>query len=153
MHDESREVVKFLKFISKIQKGEKINIYGMFTQSEGIVTSFSRTFINRDNRQNTLNFIEKNINNGISLIDKYIESKNINFDYVMVAAFPSNQSKIYDYNRVIKDLNGLTKKEFIEILSKNFVVNFQNKPFRPGLKNQFGMYHENKWYSLDFKIH
>ena len=77
MHDESREVVKFLKFLSKIQKGEKINIYGMFTQSEGIVTSFSRTFINRDNRQNTLNFIEKNINNGISLIDKYIESKNL----------------------------------------------------------------------------
>ena len=34
----------------------------------------------------------------------------------MIAAFPSNQSKIYDYNRVIKDLNGLTEKEFIEIL-------------------------------------
>ena len=69
----------------------------------------------------------------------------------MIAAFPYYQSKIYDYNRVIKDLNGLTEKEFIEILSKNFEVNLQDKPFRPSLKNQFGMYHENKWYSLGFK--
>ena len=38
------------------------------------------------------------------------------------------------------------------MLSKNFKVNIQNKPFRPGLKNQFGMYHENQWYSLDFKV-
>ena len=51
----------------------------------------------------------------------------------------------------VKDLNHLTENEFIEIISKNFEVNFQNKPFRPCLKNQFGMYHENKWYSLDFK--
>ena len=88
----------------------------------------------------------------MDLISNMYKSKNKNFDYVMVAAFPSNQSKIYDYNRVVKDLNGLTENKFIENLSKNFKVNFQNKPFRPCLKNQFGMYHENKWYSLDFKI-
>ena len=87
----------------------------------------------------------------MNLISDVYKSKNKNFDHVMIAAFPSNQSKIYDYNRVIKDLNGLTEKEFIEILSKNFEVNLQDKPFRPSLKNQFGMYHENKWYSLGFK--
>ena len=36
----------------------------------------------------------------------------------MIAAFPSDESKIFDYNRVIKDLNGHTKDEFVNILSK-----------------------------------
>ena len=76
---------------------------------------------------------------------------NKKFDHVMIAAFPSNQSKIYDYNRVIKDLNGLTEKEFINLVSKNFEINNQDKPFKPIKKNQFGMYHESKWYSLEFK--
>ena len=40
----------------------------------------------------------------------------------MIAAFPTDQSKIYDYNRVIKDLNGLSKNNFLEILSKDFDI-------------------------------
>ena len=48
----------------------------------------------------------------------YINQKNPSNKKFMIAAFPSNESKIFDYNRVIKDLNGLTKNEFINIFIK-----------------------------------
>tara|TARA_B100001250_G_scaffold334833_1_gene300861 strand:- start:144 stop:1349 length:1206 start_codon:yes stop_codon:yes gene_type:complete len=70
---------------------------------------------------------------------------------LMIAAFPSNQTKIFDYNRVIKDLNGFSKNEFLKILSNDFNIVKSDKPFKPSKKNQFGMYHEKKWYVLDFK--
>ncbi len=69
---------------------------------------------------------------------------------LMVAAFPSNQTKIFDYNRVVKDLNGLSPNEFIKILSNNFNIKKSYKPYKPAKKNQFGMYHEKQWYVLDF---
>ena len=68
----------------------------------------------------------------------------------MIAAFPSDQTKIFDYNRVIKDLNGLSKNEFIQILSNDFNITKSDEPFKPKRKNQFGMYHESQWYVLDF---
>ena len=68
----------------------------------------------------------------------------------MIAAFPSNESKIFDYNRVIKDLNGFSKNEFIKILSNDFKVKKKNYPYKPTKKNEFGMYHENQWYALKF---
>jgi len=72
------------------------------------------------------------------------------FNHVMVAAFPAYQSKIYDYNRVIRDLNGLDKKQFLKLLSNDFIIKKQSSSFKPRKKNQFGMYHENEWYSLEF---
>ena len=69
---------------------------------------------------------------------------------IMIASFPSNESKIFDYNRVIKDLNGLTKNKFLEILSKNFKISISNKPIKPSKRYEFGMYHEGQWYSLKF---
>ncbi|MBS57091.1 MAG: hypothetical protein CMP16_04380 [Rickettsiales bacterium] len=86
----------------------------------------------------------------MNIISKKYHSQNKENVNVMIAAFPSNQSKIFDYNRVIKDLNGLSQNQFIELLSKNFKVILQEKSFKPFKKNQFGMYHENQWYSLDF---
>ena len=83
------------------------------------------------------------------IADKY-KLKNKMFEHVMIAAFPANKSKIYDYNRVIKDLNGLEEQKFLELLSNDFNIKNEDKPFRPIRKNQFGMYHEKKWYSLDF---
>ena len=82
---------------------------------------------------------------------QHIEKNNPLNNKLMIAAFPSDECKIFDYNRVIKDLNGLSKDDFIQILSKDFYINIQNKPFKPNKKNEFGMYHENKWYSLKFK--
>ena len=68
----------------------------------------------------------------------------------MIAAFPSNESKIFDYNRVVKDLNSLSKDEFIKILSNDFKVEKKKYSYKPTRKNEFGMYHESQWYSLEF---
>ena len=69
----------------------------------------------------------------------------------MIAAFPLNEVKIFDYNRIIKNLNGLSKKNFINLLSVDFKITSKNKPYKPTKKLEFGMYHEKKWYSLEFK--
>ena len=87
----------------------------------------------------------------MTIIADMYKLNNKNFDNVMIAAFPSNKSKIYDYNRVVKDLNGLTEKQFLELLSNDFIINKKNLAFKPTKKNEFGMYHEKKWYSLEFK--
>ncbi len=87
----------------------------------------------------------------MNLISKNYQKKNEVLDHVMVAIFPSNESKIYDYNRVIKDLNGNDEDQFLNLISKNFEIKVQHKGFKPKKKNEFGMYHENKWYSLNFK--
>ncbi len=87
----------------------------------------------------------------MTIISDIYKSNNKKLEHVMIAAFPASQSKIYDYNRVVKDLNGLDEKEFIKLLSKHFNINIEKKSFKPIKKNQFGMYHENKWYSLEFK--
>jgi len=72
-------------------------------------------------------------------------------DKFMIAAFPSNECKIFDYNRVIKDLNGLSTDQFIKTLSQDFKVMQVDKPHKPTHKNQFGMYHNNQWYALGFE--
>ena len=81
---------------------------------------------------------------------EYISKKKPPNEKFMVAAFPSNESKIFDYNRVIKDLNGFSKDEFIEILSKDFNLEKKNSSYKPTKKNEFGMYHEGQWYALEF---
>jgi uncharacterized protein (DUF1015 family) len=68
----------------------------------------------------------------------------------MIAAFPTNQSQIFDYNRVIKDLNGLSEKVFLEKLKKNFEISISSVPYKPSSKNFFGMYHHGNWYCLKF---
>ena len=50
-------------------------------------------------------------------------NKNILQEDFMIAAFPSDEAKIFDYNRVVKDLNGLSKEKFLEVLSENFEIN------------------------------
>ncbi len=81
---------------------------------------------------------------------QFINEKNPRNTKFMIAAFPSNESKIFDYNRVVKDLNGLSKNDFIEILSKDFIVKKKDTPYKPNRKNIFGMYHQGQWYSLEF---
>tara|TARA_Y100001970_G_C14068076_1_gene767824 strand:- start:76 stop:543 length:468 start_codon:yes stop_codon:yes gene_type:complete len=71
---ENEDIISKLKFLSRVQKGEKINVKGMFIQSDNIQTTLSRTLWNTDSRQNTLVFIETTINNSVSLIDTYLRS-------------------------------------------------------------------------------
>ena len=71
---------------------------------------------------------------------EYICKKNPSNEKFMIAAFPSDESKIFDYNRVIKDLNGLSKDEFVNILSNDFKITKKDSAFKPSKKNNFGMY-------------
>ena len=74
------------------------------------------------------------------------------FNYFMAVIFPDNQLKIMDYNRVVKDLNGLTPDELLAKLEKNFVVEEKwADEYRPNALHNFSMYLDGKWYSLTAK--
>lgn len=69
--ESDKEVISRLKFIGKVQKGEKINVKYMFVQPEGIATRISRTLIHQDNRSNTLNFLRGTIARTFEIISTY----------------------------------------------------------------------------------
>lgn len=69
----------------------------------------------------------------------------------LTTLFPSDQLHIMDYNRVVKDLNGLEKATFIEKLSDSFIVEKAEKAFSPSNLHQLGLYIGKQWYSLTAK--
>ena len=74
------------------------------------------------------------------------------YNYFMAVHFPSDQLKIIDYNRTIKDLNGLSPKEFLKRLECGFVIAEKGtKTYKPKKLHNFSMYLEGKWYSLTAK--
>ena len=74
------------------------------------------------------------------------------YNYFMAVCFPANQLTIIDYNRVVKDLNGMTPEEFLTRLEKNFDVEEKGtKPYRPVALHNFSLYLDGKWYSLTAK--
>ena len=74
------------------------------------------------------------------------------YNYFMAVCFPESQLKILDYNRVVKDLNGLSTSEFLKELEENFVVKEEGcKTYHPSHLHNFSMYLEGKWYSLEAK--
>jgi uncharacterized protein (DUF1015 family) len=74
------------------------------------------------------------------------------YNYFLAVHFPDNQLRIIDYNRVIRDLNGLPPAEFISKLEKGFIVEEKGeKIFKPDRLHTFSMYLEGKWYSLTAK--
>ena len=71
------------------------------------------------------------------------------YNYFMTVAFPDSQLKIIDYNRVVKDLNGLTPEQLLEALAEDFEVKEEGAEiYKPGRLHEFSMYLEGKWYSL-----
>ncbi|MBE0391626.1 DUF1015 domain-containing protein [Flavobacterium sp. PL002] len=63
-----------------------------------------------------------------------------------------NNIKIYEFNRLVKDLNGLSKLDFITALNTNFIVeNKYQQPYQPAAKHEFGMYLDHEFYSLKLK--
>jgi uncharacterized protein (DUF1015 family) len=72
-------------------------------------------------------------------------------DYFLTTLFPSNQLYIMDYNRVVKDLNGLTTEEFVKKVNEKFTVDKINEALAPATLHQFGMYLNNQWYKLTAK--
>ncbi|MEI6050987.1 MAG: DUF1015 family protein [Bacteroidota bacterium] len=74
------------------------------------------------------------------------------YNFFLAVHFPDNQLKILDYNRTIKDLNGLTPEEFIVRLSHGFFVEEKGTGiYKPKRLHNFSMYLEGKWYSLTAK--
>ena len=69
------------------------------------------------------------------------------FNYFLAVAFPDNDLMVMDYNRVVKDLNGLSTDEFFEKLKDNFIIT----EIKPSSKHTFGMFIEDKWYLLEAK--
>jgi len=74
------------------------------------------------------------------------------YNYFLAVCFPDNQLNIIDYNRVVKDLNGLTIAEFLEKLTKNFTVELKGEEiYKPVALHNFSLYIDGLWYSLTAK--
>jgi len=74
------------------------------------------------------------------------------YNYFLAVIFPESQLHVIDYNRVVKDLNGLSESEFIEKLRESFdVVEMGNETYHPNKLHNFAMYLNGKWYSLTAK--
>lgn len=72
------------------------------------------------------------------------------YNFFLAVAFPESQLTIIDYNRVVRDLNGLTPAEFLQALSDDFIVSEKGSEiFKPSKLHQFSMYLDGKWYSLE----
>lgn len=74
------------------------------------------------------------------------------YNYFLAVHFPSDQLRIIDYNRTVKDLNGLTPEELLKKLEKGFIIEEKGTSiYKPGKLHNFSMYLEGKWYSLTAK--
>ena len=76
---------------------------------------------------------------------------NEEYNYFMAVCFPESHLKIIDYNRVVKDLNGLGKDAFLKALEEDFTVAPAGDDFAPSGLHNFSMYLDGKWYSLTAK--
>ncbi|MEO5941927.1 MAG: DUF1015 family protein [Ferruginibacter sp.] len=74
-----------------------------------------------------------------------------NADYFLTTLFAADQLYIMDYNRVIKDLNGLDEKDLLQKLEKDFIVEKKDSTYRPEAIHQFGLYLNKQWYKLRAK--
>ena len=73
------------------------------------------------------------------------------FNYFLAVAFPDEELAIMDYNRVVKDLNGLSKEEFFDKISEKFTVSPLEGQLKPSEKHSFSMYIDGEWFSLRAK--
>ena len=74
---------------------------------------------------------------------------NEEYNYFLAVAFPASHLNIIDYNRVVRDLNGLSKDEFLKALDKDFTVEAKGaEEYRPSKLHNFSMYLDGEWYSL-----
>lgn len=77
---------------------------------------------------------------------------NEEYNYFLAVHFPASQLTIIDYNRVVKDLNGMTSTEFLEELQEGFIVEAKgSEVYKPEKLHTFGMYMEGQWYGLTAK--
>ena len=94
-----------------------------------------------------------------ALVGKERRDKNPNhtgkeeYNYFLAVHFPDNQLQIMDYNRVVKDLNGLNEMQLLDKIAENFELeNLEDEQYRPNALHNFGMYLNGQWYSLTAKL-
>jgi uncharacterized protein (DUF1015 family) len=73
------------------------------------------------------------------------------YNHFLCVAFPHDEMRILDYNRLVKDLHGLNAKDFLARIGKQFSVAPADGQARPVRAGQFGMYLDKRWYQLDIK--
>ena len=73
------------------------------------------------------------------------------FNYFLAIVYPDNQLEVLDYNRTVKDLNGLNEDEFLSAIEKNFKIKVSKEAVKPKRRHTFGMYMNNTWYELEAK--
>lgn len=73
------------------------------------------------------------------------------FNFFLAVAFRAEELKIMDYNRLIKDTNGLSDDEMFAELSEVFIIREKSEAVKPGKRHTFGFYYKNKWYELTLK--
>ena len=71
------------------------------------------------------------------------------FNYFLSISYPDSELEVLDYNRTVKDLNGLSKDEFLNAVSEKFIITKSNEQVKPKEKHTFGMYLEKQWYLLE----
>lgn len=78
---------------------------------------------------------------------------NEEFNYFLSIIYPDTELKVFDYNRTVKDLNGLSEEEFFSKVEESFYLSKSesNKPVSPKNKHEFGMYMNNQWFILRAK--
>ena len=93
-----------------------------------------------------------------ALLGKALKAKNKNhtgaepYNFFMAVFFPESDLKIYEFNRIVKDLNFITKDNFLRKLSANFIIEEKGEmPYKPVKQGNMSMYLEEKWYSLILK--
>lgn len=73
---------------------------------------------------------------------------NEEYNYFLAVLFPGSHLHIMDYNRVVKDLNGLSEDEFLEKIKTNFTIEKKESQYKPEQKGEVGMYLKGQWYKL-----
>ena len=77
---------------------------------------------------------------------------NEEYNYFMAVCFQASQLTILDYNRVVKDLNGMSSEEFLKALEADFIVKCEGADeYKPQHLHEFSLYLDGKWYSLEAK--
>ncbi len=73
------------------------------------------------------------------------------WNYCLAYILDESNVRIYEYNRIVKDLNGLTPQEFLDALSKSFYINEAPAKYKPHGKGEFSMYLNKQWFALNLK--
>jgi uncharacterized protein (DUF1015 family) len=73
------------------------------------------------------------------------------YNYFLSVIFPHDQMQILDYNRVVKDLKGLSKEDFLDQVAERFTIEISDSQVKPSKEAEFGMYLDNQWYKLTLK--